>query len=59
MIKVTRLHHTPRKHGRGWEGAAPASEAVARTSVPRQSFFFLDLRRLGSICADTARFAPN
>ena len=52
MIKVTRLHHTPRKHGRGWEGAAPASDTVARTSVPRQSFFFW-------ICADSARFVPT
>ena len=59
MIKVTRLHHTPRKHGRSWEGAAPASDTVARMLVPRQSLFFLDLRRLGLICADVARFAQN
>ena len=52
MIKVTRLHHTPRKHGRSWEGAAPASDTVARMLVPRQSFFFW-------ICADLARFVPT
>ena len=33
-------HNLSRKHRRGWEGAAPASDAVARASVPRLSFFF-------------------
>ena len=47
-------------HGRGWEGAAPESDAVDRASVPRLFFFFFsDSRRLGSIRADATRFAPN
>ena len=33
-------HNLSRKHRRGWEGAAPASDAVARAAVPRLSFFF-------------------
>ena len=49
-----------RKHGRGTRGAAPASDAVARASdrVCVFFFFFSDSRRLGSIRADAARFAP-
>ena len=51
---------SPRKHGRGWGGAAPASDAVARASVQHLSFFFFsDSCRLGSICPDVARFVPN
>ena len=50
----------PRKHGRGTRGAAPASDAVARASDRVWVFFFFsDLRRLGSIRVDTARFVPN
>ena len=53
----------PRKHGRGTRGAAPASDAVApawdRVWVFFFFFFFSDSRRLGSIRADAARFAPN
>ena len=42
-------------HGRGWEGAAPESDAVDRASVPRLFFFFFsDSRRLGSIRAESA-----
>ena len=52
-----------RMHGRGWEGAAPESDAVDRVSVPRLLLFFLfffsDSRRLGSICTDAARFTQN
>ena len=48
-------HNLSRKHGCGWEGAAPASDAVARMAVPHLSFFFslgfvptwLDSRRTG------------
>ena len=29
-----------RKHARGWESAAPVSDAVAHASVPYLSFFF-------------------
>ena len=51
----------PMKHGRGWEGAAPESDAgcgvrranaAACTSVPRLSFFFFS-----QIRADSAQFA--
>ena len=51
-----------RMHGRGWEGAAPESDAVDRASVLRLPFFFflrfvptrLDSRRCGSIRAESA-----
>ena len=59
-----------RKHGHGTRGAAPASDAgrgCPRVG-PRLCFFFffflgfaptrLDSRRCGSICADSAPFAP-
>ena len=46
-------HNLSRKHQRGWEGAAPASDAVARAAVPRLSFFFPRIR------ADAAQFTPN
>ena len=61
-----------RKHGRGWEGGAPESDAARRgtrrptrlTASPAASeffffFFFSDSSRIGWIRADAARFAPN
>ena len=40
MLDLQNGIDTSRKNRRGWEGAAPASDAVARASVPRLSFFF-------------------
>ena len=58
-ILVKQLELKPRKHGRGWEGAAPASN-VARcgTRCPTRRchvyiFFFSRIR------VDVARFVPN
>ena len=42
-VKLTNFewgHNLSRKHRLGWEGAALASDAVARAAVPRLSFFF-------------------
>ena len=49
-------HNLSRKHRLGWEGAALASDAVARAAVPRLSFFFFFLPR---ISADAAQFTLN
>ena len=40
MLDLQNGIDTSRKNRRGWEGAAPASDAVARASVPRLIFFF-------------------
>ena len=48
-----------RKHGRNWEGAAPASDAVASASVTSLNFVFSDSGQLGSIRADADRAVPN
>ena len=49
-------HNLSRKHRLGWEGAALASDAVARAAVPRLSFFFFFFPR---IRADAAQFTSN
>ena len=55
MLDLQNGIDTSRKHGRGWEGAALASDAVAHALVPHLIFFFflgfapmrLDSRRIG------------
>ena len=48
---------------RGWEGAAPKSDAAACASVPRLSPFFFFFQRIradsASIHADSAKIGPN
>ena len=50
MLDLQNGIDTSRKHGRGWEGAALASDAVAHALVPHLIFFFFPRIR-----ADPAR----
>ena len=64
MLDLQNGIDTSRKNRRGWEGAAPASDAVARASVPRLSFFFFfffpQIRaELASIRAESGWFGQN
>ena len=55
MLDLQNGIDTSRKHGRNWEGAAPASDAVARASVLRLSFFFFFPSDSGRIGFDSCR----
>ena len=57
MLDLQNGIDTSRKNRRGWEGAAPASDAVARASVPRlRFFFFFFFLRFGP---NWLQFVPN